>query len=178
LLSCYKHLEHAFTGADHPQVFPNPGSYILTDVVTKLLGIIMRSAYVLIIPRVVNILDARGAEYFRTTREKSFGKTLEDVVPAGADIDDTWIKIEQAFEPIIGILRSKDGKTGPFLQGDTLCYGDIVLVSFLVWAERANHEDWERMIQFGDGELQILWDACTVWIDGQGEEKEWEAATI
>jgi glutathione S-transferase len=172
------HLEHAFSGPEYPSIFPNVGSYTVADIVGRLLVTVINLARPLIAPGVVRILDDRGATYFRETREKSFGKPLEEVAPTGTDLDATWKNIEQAFKPMIQMLHGDGGEKGPFLEGDSLSYGDILIVSFLVWVERANHENWRQMLDFGEGELQKLWDASIVWTEAMGVRKEWETSKV
>jgi glutathione S-transferase len=168
------HLEHAFPSPEYPSIFPSVGSYTVADIVGRLLVDVINLARPLIAPGIVNILDDQGAKYFRETREKSFGKPLEEVAPTGTDLDSTWEKIEQACKPLLQMLHENGGKKGPFIEGDMLSYGDILIVSFLVWVERANPANWQKVLDFGEGGFGRLWDASVVWIEGMGKEKEWK----
>ncbi|MCR9221028.1 MAG: glutathione S-transferase family protein [Alphaproteobacteria bacterium] len=72
------------------------------------------------------VLHEDDKDYFRTTREERFGKTLEEVSgdPAGARAG-----LTQALAPMRAIL-----KTQPYLAGDAPNYMDYIPFGAFMWA--------------------------------------------
>ncbi|KAJ5116548.1 Glutathione S-transferase-like protein ustS [Penicillium angulare] len=102
---------------------------------------------------------------------KSFGKPLSDMHPTDEKtLQELWDLIESQMSTILNMLKSRPG---PFFEGASASYADIVLVSSLAAFHNDDRELWERMMALGEGELKTLWDVCLPWITGQGEEKEW-----
>ena len=92
--------------------------------------------------------------YFRQTRERRMGRTLEDVV---ADRDTVLPRFRTALEPLRSILS-----TQPFVCGDRAAYADYIAFSHFQWARSVSPyrllepEDpvygWrERMLDLFDG---------------------------
>ena len=71
-------------------------------------------------------LHEQDQEYFRTSREKAFGRTLEEVV---ADRETNLPAFRRAIDPIRGMLRNQ-----PFLGGDAPSYADYIPFGSLQWA--------------------------------------------
>jgi len=163
------HLDEAFPAPEYPALFPSDGSYALAAAVDELISV----GYRMVLPKVPHILDPRGREYFNRTRSERFGKPLAEVAPKGEELAQIRKTVEARLSALADMLKGKEGKKGPFFDGETPGYADLVLVATLAWFERADHADWERMVKVGGGELRRLWDACLPWLDAQGEEKEW-----
>lgn len=32
----------------------------------------------------------------------------------------------------------------------------------------------KEIMQISDGKFPVLWDACSLWVEGQGQEHEWQ----
>jgi len=106
-----------------------------------------------IIPAVNSKLSPVSQEYFRRTRETSFGKKLEDVIPTGDARTEEWGKFEQGLARIHSYLTATD-KTGPFFLGDTISWSDLVLFSFLYWIKLIWGEDskeWKDIASWNGG---------------------------
>ncbi|PLB35656.1 uncharacterized protein BDW47DRAFT_59982 [Aspergillus candidus] len=167
------HLDRNFPS---PPLFPSlDASYALALAVDKLINKVAAKGRTLIIPRIADILDPRGREYFIKTRSAWFGMPLSQLRPRDerevrAMVD--GMKTELAT--IAQMLRGRIGKKGPFFEGVRPGYADFLVVAFLAWVERADKELWRELVSVGDGPLQALWDACRPWMEGQGEVKEWE----
>lgn len=173
------HLDKAYPAPQYPPLFPSEGSYALAVAVQHILnGCLTKSARIMI-PKVINILDDRGAEYFRRTREspQMFGKPLSEVLLVeGEEWEDAWKVLLADFELLAKMLRGRgdSGETrGPFFEGEKAGYADLMVASFLTFYERIDRADWERLMNVGEGELRTLRDACLPWMNGQGEEKEY-----
>ncbi|KGO69943.1 Glutathione S-transferase, C-terminal [Penicillium italicum] len=158
-----------------PPLFPSgDASYSLVVAVEKVMQLISPSFRLLIIPNVPAELDERGREYFIRTRSAAFGKPLSEVRPTDeAELLALWQLIEKELQTLIKMLKGKDGKKGPFLEGERAGYADIVVASLLAWFQRFDRGTFDKVLALGDGELKTLYEACLPWLEGQGEEKEW-----
>ncbi|KAJ5114879.1 hypothetical protein NUU61_000638 [Penicillium alfredii] len=151
-----QHLDKVYPS---PPLFPSgDASYALAVAVARLTGLMAPSIMLLVIPRVTESLDPRGKEYFDRTRSELFGKPLSEVRPTD---EETLLEL------------GRDGKTGPFFEGEKAGYADFIMVSVLAFFHRFDREVWEKMLGLGEGQFKALWDACSPWLEGQGEEKEW-----
>ncbi|KAJ5930608.1 hypothetical protein N7466_006101 [Penicillium verhagenii] len=168
-----EHLDRVFP--DRPLFPSGDASYALYLAVSHLvIGAIGPGIRTLIIPRVPDHLDPRGQEYFVRTRTESFGMPLAEVRPKEEEeIAKIWETMEKGFPPLIRALKGREGKKGPFFEGETAGYVDLFVVSIFAFLHRFDRELWEKAMGQGDGELRALWDACLPWLEGQGEEKEW-----
>ncbi|KAJ5816690.1 hypothetical protein N7447_008923 [Penicillium robsamsonii] len=158
-----------------PPLFPSgDASYSLMVAVLKILALMSPSIRSLIIPNVPSGLDERGREYFIRTRSEAFGKPLSEVRPTDeAELLALWQHVEKEAETLIKMLKGKDGKKGPFLEGETAGYADIILGGILAFSQRFDRDTFEKLLVLGDGEFKALYEACLPWIEGQGEEKDW-----
>lgn len=167
-----QHLDNAFPS---PPLFPSgDASYAIFIAVSKLITHIEPGFRPLVVPRVPDHLDARGAEYFRKTRSASLGKPLSEVRPTNRDsLDRLWDIVEKESAPLIAMLKGRNGKRGPFFEGEVPGYADLFLVAHFVFIGRFDKELLERLIQLGNGEFSNLYNACLHWVEGQGQDKDW-----
>lgn len=166
------HLDKVFPS---PPLFPSgDASYALFVALGKVAGGMGPGIRQLVIPNVPQHLDPRGQEYFNRTREVSFGKPLSEVRPKDqAGLDEIWKTVEAESQTLVSMLKGRDGKKGPFFEGEKVGYADLMICCVLAFFERMDPVFFEKLIGLGDGELKALWDACRPWLEGQGEEKEW-----
>lgn len=166
------HLDKAFPSSP---LFPSgDASYALLIAVSKITSAIGPAIGSLLVPRVPDYMDPRGREYFIETRSLSFGKPLSEVRPTDQEtIDELWKQVETDAAALVKVLKGREGKKGPFVEGETPGYVDLFLAAHFAFFERIDRESFDRLMAIGDGEFKALWDACEPWIDGQGEEKEW-----
>ncbi len=80
----------------------------------------------LIVSDVHNVLHSGDREYFRKSREKNFGKSLEEVT---ADRAERVIEWRRSLQPIRIVLRSQ-----AWIGGDLPDYGDYIVAGTLQWA--------------------------------------------
>lgn len=64
------------------------------------------------------LMTERSREYFVTSRELVFGKTLEQVEKEGQG-DSGWIKIRPVWEELVQLLKEEEG---PYFLGKTCEY--------------------------------------------------------
>ncbi|CAI7606716.1 unnamed protein product [Penicillium glandicola] len=158
-----------------PPLFPSgDASYSLLVAVQKILALMSSSIRPLVIPNVPSGLDERGREYFIRTRNEAWGKPLSEVRPTGeAELLAMWEVIEKEAETLIKMLKGKDGKKGPFLEGERAGYADILIASMLAFFQRFDRGHFEKWLALGNGEIKAFYEASLPWIEGQGDEKEW-----
>lgn len=166
------HLDKTFPS---PPLFPSgDASYALLVAVSKITSAMGPAIRSLIIPRVADYMDPRGKDYFIETRSQSFGKPLSEVRPTNQEtIDELWKQLETEAVVLVKMLKGRDGKKGPFFEGETPGYVDLFLACHFAFFERIDPESFDRLMAIGDGEFKALWEACKPWMNGQGEEQEW-----
>jgi glutathione S-transferase len=89
-------------------------------------GVLMTAAAPLLVSDIPAHLHEKDRAYFRQSREKAFGRTLEEVT---ADRDVRVTAFRQAMEPLRAMLRSQ-----PFIAGDAPAYADYIPFGVLQWA--------------------------------------------
>ena len=103
---------------------------------------------------ILNVINSNEHEYFRMSREKRFGMSLEQVV---SDRDATKKAIKQALYPVRKALE-----VGPFFGGENPNFSDYALFGAFMWARITSSfeiletsdpvESWrERMLSLYDG---------------------------
>ncbi|KAJ3017406.1 UNVERIFIED_CONTAM: hypothetical protein HDU68_011698 [Siphonaria sp. JEL0065] len=113
-----------------PSIFPSHGGLSVSLLVQNILNTRLYShAIKLIVPKVPNILDERGVEYFQRTRLARFGVPLNELCP---DPEAEWKGIEKEIRLLSDLLVANQAE-GPFFTGSVPCYGDFCFVGFLVW---------------------------------------------
>jgi glutathione S-transferase len=75
---------------------------------------------------ILDHLHEKDKPYFRASREKAFGRSLEEVV---ADRETRVVAFREALEPLRAMLRSQ-----PFIAGDAPAYADYIPFGVLQWA--------------------------------------------
>ncbi|KAJ5780686.1 hypothetical protein N7457_005846 [Penicillium paradoxum] len=158
-----------------PPLFPSgDASYALEIAVLRSIAIFGQCTGLLITPRVPSVLDERGREYFVRTRSERFGKPLSEVRPTDEEgLGELWELLEKESLLLVKMLKGKEGKKGPFLEGEKAGYADIILASMLAFLDRFDRDIFEKILGLGDGEFKRFYEACLPWLEGQGEEKEW-----
>ncbi|KAL2862540.1 uncharacterized protein BJX67DRAFT_366204 [Aspergillus lucknowensis] len=167
------HLDKVFPS---PPLFPSgDASYALLLAVDKIVSQLEPSIRPFIVPRVVSHLDERGQKYFHETRSRSFGKPLSEVRPTNAEtIEALWKESATVAAPLVKMLAGREGKTGPFFEGEKAGFADLLLAARLAFIARYDEELFGRFVGLGGGELGRLYEACRPWLEGQGVDKEWE----
>lgn len=90
-----------------------------------------------LMPREVNILSPRAAEYFRRTREAAIGRKLEDLLDPAAE-DQAWAEADGVADAVGRLIRTNAAE-GPFVLGARPSYTDFFIAGALQSA-RTIHE--------------------------------------
>ena len=93
----------------------------------------------LLVLGILEHLDAGDRAYFRESREKRFGMTLEAFA---ADAEKNLAALRSALEPLRVTLA-----TQPFIGGDTPLYTDYIVFGSLMWARSIGKT---RLLETGD----------------------------
>lgn len=140
------------TYPDKPLLFP-PGSraavvileYVFMQTIVKLLPITL--------PESNNHLNAPSEAYFRSTREKSFGKKLEEFAPPGPTRDAIWKEGKEGLERLAGFY-DLNGEDKRFFMADTFTFADAVVIAFLLWIKiifGADSDEWKAVASWSGG---------------------------
>ncbi|KAH8803650.1 hypothetical protein F5884DRAFT_806122 [Xylogone sp. PMI_703] len=168
------HLDKVFPS---PPLFPSGDASYVVFLAVRKLGSLLEPAYrPFIIGRVPDHLDPRGEKYFHETRSAEVGKPLSQLRPTDKEsVDKLWKLAETESETLTTMLKGKEGKKGPFFEGEKAGYADLILACHLAFIERFDKELFEKFLNLGDGEFKTLYTACAPWLEGQGEDEEWPA---
>jgi len=140
------------TYPDTPKVFPH-NTLALQSAFGEALGGNLTALWNFIVPAIYDKLHPSSQEYFRRTREKSFGKAIEDITPKGEVAVAQWAKFEEGMRNV-DAWYVKNGGKGPFLLGETPSWADIVVASCLVWMRIVWGEDsqqWKEISSWNNG---------------------------
>ncbi|MBN8920608.1 MAG: glutathione S-transferase family protein [Rhizobiales bacterium] len=119
------HLEDTYP--DRPSLFGGAGGRAVSRLINEwaalaLTGPVARAILMDIYERIAE----KDRAYFRESREKRFGKTLEEVA---ADPEGNVKALRSALEPVRATL-----KTQAFVGGDAPLYADFIVFGHLQWA--------------------------------------------
>ncbi|KAI0839215.1 putative glutathione S-transferase [Hypoxylon sp. FL0890] len=100
-----------------------------------------------------NILNEPSLEYFRTTREKWSGKTMEKLEESGGPGGEkAWSVAAPHLQKITALL--KENADGPFFEGKTVGYVDLVHAAFLIFLRRIGEDYLEKALKAsGDADV-------------------------
>jgi glutathione S-transferase len=130
-LACAQYLDAHFP--ETPLLFPNPDSVAFSRLVQYyLMASIAMPIFPFLLPRVVALLDDRGAEYFKRTREEDFGFEISEAIHDDKEkLEEAWDKARSGLKRVNGMLL--DNKEGPYFGGRQRSYPDLILLAVLKW---------------------------------------------
>jgi glutathione S-transferase len=112
---------------DRPSLFHGAAALAVTRFVNSWADrVLLPLVATLILTDIHDHLHEKDRAYFRASREKAFGKSLEAVT---ADRDSRVIQFRQAMEPLRTTLRAQ-----PYIAGDAPAYADYIPFGILQWA--------------------------------------------
>lgn len=140
---------------DKPSLFDGAGGEMLTRFVESFAANVMLGAIAqMIVLDIHDMLDPADQLYFRESREKRFGRTLE-AVQAGRE--ERVVSFRASLQPLRYLLKRQ-----AFLGGNKPLYADYILFGMLQWARVCSAfalledddpiSDWfERCLDLFDG---------------------------
>jgi len=115
------------TYPDRPSLFGGPGGLAVTRFMNSWGDrIVMGGVAALIVADVVPNLAEQDRDYFMTSREKMFGKPLDEVI---AGRDDGVKAFRATLDPMRAVLRHQ-----PFMGGAQPLYADYIPFGVFQWA--------------------------------------------
>ncbi|TRM68739.1 hypothetical protein BD626DRAFT_425811 [Schizophyllum amplum] len=96
------------------------------------------------------LFNPSSAAYFRETREKMWGKTLEDMFSDTVAVKKAWTGLKEGLDWLENTIK-ESGEGSMFLLGSTVTYGDLVIGSTFKWLSIANPERWEEVKKLNGG---------------------------
>lgn len=180
------HLEKTFPAPQYPSIFPNgQASYALARATEALVDAAIAKTFVIVLPKVEQILDKRGAQYFHETRVPTLRRrypdinNLSEVLPkSDEEYQAIWSETQKQLVPFTAMLTGSGSNPGPFLEGEKPGYADFILASWLAWHERSCPKTFDALLKTGDGSLRTHWEASLPYLEGQGETKDWPVSRI
>lgn len=119
------------TYPDRPSLFQGDGGRAAARFINAWADTVVNGALArLIVTDILAVLHDKDRAYFRETREKRFGASLEAVV---ADRDARVDAFRQRLEPLRAILAAQ-----PYLGGEVPLYADYIVFGCFQWARCAS----------------------------------------
>ena len=135
---------------DRP-VFPKQGKalqYVFEKWFVSLLSAGMSE---ILLPPTSTILDDRGKVYFQETREKLFGKKLEELNPEGEVRDGHWKVVQSAFDKLAAVIEQNGPGVDYIAGGSEPTRADLIYISFLIWIRAVVPDEWENRVKHWNG---------------------------
>jgi glutathione S-transferase len=119
------YLEDAYP--DRPSLFAGAGGRAVSLLVNNWSNAVLTGAVArVVLMDIFERIHEKDRAYFRASREKRFGKTLEEVA---ADVEGNVKALQTALQPVRLTL-----KTQPYLGGEAPLYADYIVFGHLQWA--------------------------------------------
>lgn len=145
------------TYPDTPRLFPK-GSRAAIQLFNSHFSSSVASLLLVMLPPTCLLLNPPSAEYFRRTREQSYGKKLEEFAPPGPERDAAWAKVQEGFDALAK-LYEKNGNEQPYFFGETFTYADAIIAGFLIWMKvilGAESQEWKTVASWNGGRWSNL----------------------
>ncbi|PPR05025.1 hypothetical protein CVT24_010218 [Panaeolus cyanescens] len=140
------------TYPDRPTLFPDNTKGLHLSFIVALRNTGITALVPFLIPAECEKLNPKSKEYFYRTRSEKFVKPLETTLPTGEEGEKQWAKFKGALDIIDGWYAATD-YLGPFLMGDKVGFGDVLVASYLTWAKVIweNETKWNEIASWNGG---------------------------
>ncbi|KAF7800305.1 hypothetical protein EIP86_011554 [Pleurotus ostreatoroseus] len=158
-----RYLDETYPGT--PPVFPPGTAALQTALLETLFPSVGEPFFFVLLGRLAPALPARSKEYFLRTREKTFGKPLDQVC-VGAEREAKFEAMEKGLDKIAAWMRTNGPGKGDLLLGDKVSYVDIQIVSILIWGKIVLGEsdpDWKRVASWHGGKWARMVEYYDQW---------------
>lgn len=143
--------------------YPDPPVPLTSDLGSeiehKVRTVVAPSFYGSVMPREINILSPRAAEYFRRTREAQIGKRLEDLF----DGEEQRWEAAGADRRAVGELMRTNKADGPFILGALPSYTDFFIAGSLQCARVIDEGIFQRSIDCPG--YKEIYEACLPYME-------------
>ncbi|KAM0254308.1 hypothetical protein ACHAQJ_006949 [Trichoderma viride] len=147
-------------------LWPEPSLHLDSDSYEKAVAVLSKIGPALApemrpwTPR--NILNPASIEYFERTRKAQFGMSLADLHKSDKAGENAWAAAEPGLQALKTLLT--ENSSGPYIDGDRVSYGDLLLASQYAFHEML-HEDLIKRLLGYDESIQRHFDACKKWLE-------------
>ncbi|KAF5328331.1 hypothetical protein D9619_013355 [Psilocybe cf. subviscida] len=138
------------TYPDTPKLFPH-NTVALQHATFTAYDDNLAALWFTVLPDTNNILNPASEAYFRRTREKAFGKKMEELEAKGEEGVKEWKRYESGLKKIADAYATS---SGPFFMGDTPCYADLFVAAYLIWQRLVwgeNSKKWKDVASWQGG---------------------------
>lgn len=152
------YLERAYP--DRPSLFGGPSGPALCRTIEGYVQFILQASMMrMIVKDIHDILDPADQAYFRETREKRLGRTLEELV---AGRDGEYAAFGPKLEPLRHALKHQ-----PWFGGDGPLFADYIVFGAFAWARAVStlpllapgdivHDWFERCLGLHEGAFRAI----------------------
>ncbi|UKZ80931.1 hypothetical protein TrVFT333_008696 [Trichoderma virens FT-333] len=130
-----------------------------SEIELKIRSLVAPTFYRSAMPREVNILSPRAQEYFRSSREARFGKTLEELLEGE---EERW-KAVDADRHAVGELMRTNKALGPFILGAQPSYSDFFIAGSLQSVKVIDEGVFQRSVQCPG--YKDIYEACLPYME-------------
>ncbi|KAF7972750.1 hypothetical protein HWV62_17114 [Athelia sp. TMB] len=113
---------------------------------------VMEPSYIIMLPLSCAKLNPITQVYFRPSREKRYGKKLEEFSPPGPTRDGHWKNLRDQYGVLAGWLAKNE--KGPFVMGEQISYADITIAGPLIWMRTVfgvESAEWKDVLTWQNG---------------------------
>lgn len=118
-------------------------------------------------------LPPRSSDYYSLKRSARYGKPLADLAPEGSESRAAvWASVRDAFKEF-DKWTNANGCGSIFIMGETLCFADVAVASYLTWFKRlmgTRSIEWQELMSAENGRWRKLVEVFSVWevVDKEG----------
>ncbi|KAF8905402.1 hypothetical protein CPB85DRAFT_1224717 [Mucidula mucida] len=109
----------------------------------------IKSLWQFCLPGQYAALNPVSQAFFKPSKEKIFGKNLEDFVPRGEEGVREWKKVMKGFDAM-----DKWYGENPFVLGEQLSFADMEIAAFVLWIRTVlgvHSKEWKDVSAWNDG---------------------------
>ncbi|KAL1729317.1 hypothetical protein EV714DRAFT_284987 [Schizophyllum commune] len=150
------------TYPDHRTLFPHGTVGLQHAFVGEFINKVVFPSFPIALEGCYAVMPERTQVYFRETREKMFGKTLEEIWGDKAAVEKGWMDVKKGLDWLEGILQ-ENGDDNLFLLGDTPVEADLAIASMFQWIIKASTQVWNDLKVLNGGRWGRLVDALRLY---------------
>ena len=146
------------TFPDSPRLIPEGARAAVKLVDLTYMEKVVGPLLPLMLPAVCYKLNPASFEYFRTTREASFKKKLEEFAPVGPVRDEGWAAVKRGLS-VFASLYARNGEGKEFFFANTFSYADAIVLGWIIWVKivlGAENEEWKAVASWNGGKWARL----------------------
>ena len=108
-----------------------------------------------VIPREIKILSPRSQDFFRRTRETTYGQTLESLMHENED--ESWAAVHDDLQALSDLIQTNKSD-GPFILGANPSYSDFFIAGSLQSVRMIDEGVFQRFAKYSG--FMAVYGAC------------------